>query len=145
MSSRREILVYSSISHIFPKGLIFPRVFGTTILNLGAMLCQFFFCLVHLPRNVSLKDNTSPKEPRIFDQMKANIVNSFEMHPPWILFEPGGECYSLGHSPRPFLAIGTTARSMAGLTRQGRILLAHNLSTFQVSNNTGCACALVQP
>ena len=48
--------------------------------------------------------------------------------------EEGGRlCYSLGPSPRPFLAIRTTARSMAGLTRQGRILLEHNPSTFQSS------------
>ena len=63
------------------------------------------------------------------------------MHPPRILSEPGRECYSLGPSLRPtIIAIRTIARSMAGFTRQGKILLEYNLSTFQVITYTGCAC-----
>ena len=54
-----------------------------------------------------------------------------------------GKCYSLGPNPRRFLVIRTTAGSMTGLTRQEKILLEHNLSTFQFFNNTECACVIV--
>ena len=142
--SRQEILVYSSINHTYPKGLIFPRGFlALIILSLGGMLCQLFSVWYIYLRMSHLRVTSVQKNWKYFDQ--SNIINSFEMHPPWILSELGGKCYSLGPSPRSILAIRTTSGSIAGFTWQGRILVEYYLSTSQVITNTGSACALVQP